>query len=249
MLKAVIIDDEKKARESLELTLKLYCKEVEIVGEADGVNSGFLLISNLLPDIVFHDIKMQDGTGFDLLKKFKQIEFSPVFITAYNDFAVKAFKFSALDYIVKPVDPEELISAVKKAADIREKTDLIKKIELLKDILEKKDKNPQKIVLKTEKHIHIVNISDIIYVESDGNYSTVFIKGLKAIVVSKLIKEFEQMLSGSNFLRIHQSYLINLEYLKNYNKQTGRVIMSNNTKLPVSVRKKSNLIDFLSNLQ
>ena len=127
MLKAVIIDDEKKAREAIRLAIEIYCKNVEVIGEADGVQSGFDLIKRISPELLLLDIKMQDGSGFDLLKKFPEPEFIPIFVTAYNHYAIKAFKYSALDYLVKPVDPDELVQAVERAENMQKKKILLLK--------------------------------------------------------------------------------------------------------------------------
>lgn len=248
MLRAVIIDDEKKAGEAIRLALEIYCENVEVIGDADGVQSGFNLINRTSPDLVLLDIKMQDGSGFDLLKKFSEPEFIPIFITAYNHYAIKAFKYSALDYLVKPVDPDELVQAVDRAEKYTEKKDIITKIEALNANISEKLSEPKKIVLKTEQSIFIVDVSDIVNCESDGNYTTVYTKNDKKIVVSKLIKEFEQLLKNNNFFRIHQSHLINLNCLSSYDKQTAYVIMTNSKKLPVSTRKKSLFIDLIDKL-
>ena len=248
MLRTVIIDDEKKAREAIMLALEIYCKNIEIIGEANSVQSAYDLINSVSPDLVLLDIEMQDGSGFDLLKKFPEPEFIPIFITAYNHYAIKAFKYSALDYLVKPVDPDELVRAVVKAGKYAEKKDIIKKIEVLNTNILNKLSEPQKIVLKTEQSIFIVDVSDIVNCESDGNYTTFYLKNDKKIVVSKIIKEFEELLKHNNFFRIHQSHLINLNHLSSYDKQTGYVIMADNKKLPVSLRKKNSLIDLLNKL-
>ena len=248
MLRTVIIDDEKKAREAIMLALEIYCKNIEIIGEANSVQSAYDLINSVSPDLVLLDIEMQDGSGFDLLKKFPEPEFIPIFITAYNHYAIKAFKYSALDYLVKPVDPDELVRAVVKAGKYAEKKDIIKKIEVLNTNILNKLSEPQKIVLKTEQCIFIVDVSDIVNCESDGNYTTFYLKNDKKIVVSKIIKEFEELLKHNNFFRIHQSHLINLNHLSSYDKQTGYVIMADNKKLPVSLRKKNSLIDLLNKL-
>jgi len=248
MLKALIIDDEKKARETIKLAVEIYCNTIEIIGEANSVQSAYDLINKTSPDLIFLDIKMQDGSGFDLLKKFPEPEFIPIFITAYNHFAIKAFKYSAIDYLVKPVDPDELMNAVKKAEKFTEKKDIVTKIEALNSNITNKLSEPKKIVLKTEHNIYVVSVSDVIHCESDGNYTSVYIKDDKKIVVSKIIKEFEELLKQNNFLRIHQSHLINLNYLSSYDKQNSYVTMTNNIKLPVSVRKKNTLIDLLDKL-
>ncbi len=188
MLRTVIIDDEKKAREAIRLVLDIYCEKVKIIGEADGVQSGFDLINGTFPDLVLLDVKMQDGSGFDLLKKFPEPEFIPIFITAYNHYAIKAFKYSALDYLVKPVDPDELVQAVNKAEKYTEKKDIYTKIEALNVNIADKFSEPKKIVLKTEQSIFLIDVSDIVNCESDGNYTTFYLKKDKKIVVSKIIK-------------------------------------------------------------
>ncbi len=212
------------------------------------MQSGFDLINGTFPDLVLLDVKMQDGSGFDLLKKFPEPEFIPIFITAYNHYAIKAFKYSALDYLVKPVDPDELVQAVNKAEKYTEKKDIYTKIEALNVNIADKFSEPKKIVLKTEQSIFLIDVSDIVNCESDGNYTTFYLKKDKKIVVSKIIKEFEELLKYNNFFRIHQSHLINLNHLSCYDKQTGYVIMADNKMLPVSLRKKNSLIDLLNKL-
>jgi two-component system LytT family response regulator len=248
MLKALIVDDEAHARDAIRTVLENYCSDVNIVGEADGVQTGFDIINKEMPDLVLLDINMQDGSGFDLLMKFEDPDFIPIFITAFDEYAIKAFKYSALDYLVKPIDPEELENAIKRAKKLYDKRDLLTQIEALNSNILSKLSEPKKIVLKTESNIYVKDVSEIIHCESEGNYTSVFFNNGERIVVSKIIKEFEEILPINTFFRIHQSHLINLNYLSGYDKIKGKVIMRNKKELPVSTRRKNSFIELLNKL-
>ncbi|HIP48159.1 MAG TPA: response regulator transcription factor [Lutibacter sp.] len=240
MIKAVLIDDESKGRKILRNTLLKYCHKVEIIGEADGVVNGKVLIDELQPELVFLDISMKDGTGFDLLALFSHFSFGVIFVTAHNEFAIKAFKCSAIDYLLKPVIPDELIQAVTKFENERELKNLSNKIASLIDNKIK----IKKLALPTSTGIELIKIEEIIYCESARNYTIFNTISNKQIIVAKTIKEYDIALSDSNFFRIHQSYLVNMDYISKYNKNDGGfVILENNKKLPVSRRKKQAFVE------
>lgn len=249
MLSAVIVEDEKRSRESLTGLLKLYCKNVNVVAEADGVRSGIEAIAMNNPDIVFLDIQMPDGSGFKLLESIKHINFSIIFTTAYDQFAIKAIKFSAIDYLLKPIFPDDLIEAVKKA----EKNTISKKsqqnVEVLLENFRKPEYEPPKIVLSTAEKIHVVKVKDIIRCESDNYYTRYFFIDGKKLLISKTLKENEELLCDYNFIRPHKSHLINVLYIKSYNKQDGGFInMTDGSVVPVSRRKKEKILEIISNL-
>lgn len=249
MLKAIIIDDVKKIRESVKDLLDNNCPQVIIVAEAENITDAFTKITLHQPDLLFLDIEMPDGTGFELLQKFKQIHFKIIFITAYEEYAIKAFKHSAIDYLLKPVDKDELIEAVQKANTAIRKENMELKLQALFSHLDKKNSDAQKIVLKTSDSIYSVAINDIIHCESEKNYTTFYLNDGQKIVVSTTLKEYEELLSPSGFFRVHQSHLINLHYFDRYLKsEGGTVVLKNKAIVPVSSRKKEELLKIIEKL-
>lgn len=239
MIKAVIIDDIQEAITVLTSDLQTYCKNIEVIGSANGVVSGAKKIKELKPDLVFLDIQMPDGTGFDLLEIIGEADFKLIFTTASDEFAIKAFKFSAIDYLLKPIDPDDLMKAVEKVEHQHNPTS---RLELLKGNLE----NQKKIALNTVDKIHIVEIEDVIRLESDINYTRFYFKDGSKLMVTKTLKEFDKMLSDHSFIRIHQSHLVNTNFIKEYIKQDGKLVLKNGDRISVSSRKKSTLMDMIS---
>lgn len=246
MIKALIIDDESNNQELISNLLKSYCENVEVVGIANSVESGYKAIQSLKPDLVFLDIQMPDGSGFDLLKMIKSIDFKVIFVTAHQEFAIEAFKFSAIDYLLKPLAPLNLIDAVKKAEESITKDELNVKYQTLLNNVSEPTKNKRRIILKTMERIYSVDISEVIRFEADGNYTKVFLADGKKIMVSRLLKEFEELLSDVGFLRVHQSHLINTNYLFFFEKGEGNVVMKDNSVVPVSNRKKEQLMELMN---
>ncbi len=238
MLSIVVIDDEPKARETIINILGLCPIEISIVGEAEDVKSGYDIISRKNPDLILLDINLPDGTGFDILKKFDKMRFKIIFITAHEEHAIKAFKFSALDYILKPVTAGELIGAIEKAADTIHKEETELKFSAFLSNLDK----IKKIVLKTAESLHIINIEDIIRCEADINYTTFYLKSGEKLLVSKTLKEYAELLEHSDFYRTHQSHLVNLDHISRYDKmEGGHLVMIDESIVPVSTRKKEEL--------
>jgi two-component system LytT family response regulator len=249
MLRAVIVEDEKKSRETLAGLLKLFCKNIEVIAEADDVYSGIKAIETHSPDVVFLDIQMPDGNGFMLLESLKEINFEVIFTTAYDQFAIKAIKFSALDYLLKPIFPDELKDAVKKAEEKISGTHSRAGIQTLLENIKSPAMDSPKIVLSTFDKIHIVNVTDIVRCESDNYYTIFHFVEEKSLIISKTLKEIEELLSGYNFIRPHKSHLVNLLYIKNFIKPDGgSITMSDGTNVPVSRRKRESIIEMLSNL-
>jgi two-component system LytT family response regulator len=248
MIRAVIIDDDVNLREVMKGLLELYAPDINVIGEADSVKSGVEIVNKLNPQVVFLDIQMNDGTGFDMLEKLSEINGKVtshvVFITAYEHYAIKAFRFSALDFLLKPVGPDELEDVVDKIRNVLEQNNDFSHIDLLLENIRKKADNFKRIALSNSDGIHLIDISDIIRCESDDNYTKFIIKNRKTILISKTLKEYEELLTVHDFLRIHQSHLINLAYVKSYvKKENGFVIMSDDSKLPIAQRKKELLQD------
>ncbi|MBK7130073.1 MAG: response regulator transcription factor [Crocinitomicaceae bacterium] len=240
MIRAVIIDDIPEAISVLKSDLENYCVNIEVIGSAEGVVTGAKLIREQKPDLVFLDIQMKDGSGFDLLEIVPDVHFKLIFTTASDEFAVKAFKFSAVDYLLKPIDPDELMDAVSRVESQDKPT---QRIDLLKENFVK----TKRIALNTLEKIHIVNIDEILRCESNINYTMFyFVDGTK-LLVTKTLKEFDNLLSEHQFIRVHQSHLINANFIKEFLKSAGEIVMKDGTRVPVSTRKKQVLMDMISN--
>ena len=249
MIKALIIDDVEKARIALRSDLKTYCKHVEVIGEADGVESGVQLIRQTNPDVIFLDIRMSDGSGFDLIAKLRQqgeIRFQIIFTTAYDEYAIKAFKFSATDYLLKPVDHEDLIQAVQKIKTDSGQNFLREHMEVLMESMKGIKTSNKRIALNSMDKVQVVNVDDIIQCESQKNYTLFYLTNKRQVLVTRTLKEFEDMLEEDNFLRVHHSHLINVKHLREYVKTDGGyAVMSDGSQVPVSVRKKEQLLSLL----
>ncbi len=249
MLRTVVIDDEPNARQVVKNVVELYCDSAVVVGEAENVQEGVKIINKLNPDLVLLDIRMPDGTGFDLLKKVKNLNFHFIFITAFEEYAIQAIKLSALDYIVKPINTNELISAIEKAnlTSVKEK-DQISKIDTF-SYNEKNSTGNNRLVLNTQESIYVVEVSEIISCKADKNYTEVNVLNKNKLVISKTLKDFEEMLKGGSFFRTHQSYLVNLDYINHYEKGLGgTIIMQDNSRVPVSSRKKDVFLQLMAKM-
>ncbi len=253
MISAIIIDDDKNLRNGMKGLLSLYAPEINIVGEADNVENGAKEILNKKPQVVFLDIQLTDGTGFDILENIAKVEgkinTNIVFITAHEKYAIKAFRFSALDFLLKPVDPDELQQVIKKIKKSIESSSNFSNIDLLLENISKKVDTFKRIALSTQDGIHLFDISDIIRCESKDNYTQFHIKNQKPILISKTLKEYDELLSEHGFERIHQSHLINIAYLKSYiKKDGGYILMSDGSNLPIAQRKRERLKELLNTI-
>ena len=247
IMRAVIIDDEPKARKNIIRIVSLIDSDIQIVGEAESVKTGYQAILRTKPDLVFLDIQMPDGTGFDLLDRLPNINFKVIFITAFDNFAIKAFKYSAVDYLLKPINPEEFKMAVDKMLQIYNKEDYNLKINTLLSNISTSEN--QKLVLKTSEGYYVITISNIIRLESDKGYTNFIFKDRKSILVSNIIKNYDEMFSDKGFLRTHQSHLININYIESFIRADGGyIVMKNGDTVPVSKRKKETIIQMLDKM-
>jgi two-component system LytT family response regulator len=224
--------------------LSRYCTNVLVQAEAPGVQTGIEAIRKHKPDVIFLDIQMTDGSGFRLLEEYGEIDFEIIFTTAFDQYAIKAIKYSALDYLLKPIVPQELIDAVEKveARKIAKNANLNKNIDVLLANLKASTKESPKIILSTAEKIHVVKIDDIIRCESDNYYTLFLFKDGGKLLISKTLKEH-------NFIRPHKSHLINAKYIKGYMKHDGGyIVMSDESKIPVSRRKKESMIEIINSL-
>ena len=246
MIKAVLVDDIPQALQLLRNDIENHCPEIEIIGEAKSVVEGAKVLRNLNPDVVFLDIELQDGTGFDILEILGDISFKIIFTTASDEHAIRAFRFSAIDYLLKPIDPSELKEAVKK---LQQNTPNSKeRIDLLLDVVKDK-KGPKRLALHTLEKIQVVEIAEIVRCESSGNYTTFYFSDGKNLLVTKTLKEYDKMLNEHEFVRVHQSHLINAIHIREYIKtEGGYIVMKDGTRVPVSIRKKPTVIKMLGGL-
>jgi two-component system, LytTR family, response regulator len=247
MKKALIIDDEQRTRELIAKMIESFDLGIEAIPRGENVKSGLEAIAAIQPDLVFLDIQMPDGTGFDLLKAVPEKNFEVIFITAHEEFAIKAIKFSALDYILKPVDPEELRAAVERALESMNAEVEPQQFEALQNNIQPNQK--RRLVLKTQESVHVVDLDQIIRCEADRNYTSFFLKEGRKILVSRTLKDYETLLTGHNFLRVQQSHLINLNYVDRYDKGNGgAVVMKDGSEVPLSPAKRDIFFQILENL-
>ena len=245
--KVLIIDDENRTRDFVKKMIDSFNLDLDVFTDGENVETGIEAINRIQPDILLLDIQMPDGTGFDVLNSIETKNFEVIFITAYQEYAIKAIKFSALDYILKPIDSEELHSSIITAIDSLEfKREETKFIALENNI---QPNNRRKLVLKTQECVYVVDLNEIIRCEADKNYTFFYLNSGKKILVSRTLKDYETILNGYGFFRIQQSHLINLEYLDRYDKQQGgAVIMKDGTAVPLSPAKKDQFFKLLEKL-
>jgi two-component system LytT family response regulator len=247
MITAIIIDDDPMTVEFISQTIASLCPNVNIVAKANDVRSGVSAINEFNPDLVLLDIKMPDGSGFDLIKHFDKPDFKVIFISGYIEYAIKGYQYNAIDYILKPIDREKLACAVNKAEDtirIEEKL----KVEAFEKNLKSLNKS-HKIILRTNEHVHLIETDDIIRIEADGNYSTFFIEDGRKVLVSRGIKEWEESLIDKGFHRIHKTHIININKLSYFDRtDSGDVIMNDGSKVPVASRKREMLLQLFESL-
>jgi two-component system LytT family response regulator len=246
MLKAIIVDDETHCIHRLSEMLKDYCaNNVELLDSFLSVNEGIAGILKLQPDVVFLDVQMNDKTGFDLLNEIPDINFEVIFTTAYEKYAVQAFKFSAVDYILKPVDAQDVVAAVNKVNKKISGNEISQKINTLFHNLN--NNQAKRISIPTADGITFLEINDIVRCQSQINYTMIFLKDKQKITVAKTLKEFEELLSDYNFYRVHNSHLVNLSCIKKYHRGKGGTIsMIDHSEIEVSSRRKEGLLERLS---
>lgn len=241
-IKVVLVDDEISPR----IIARSYLSEIEnivIVGEASNVAEAKLVIDTMRPDLVLLDIQLGNQTGFDLLKNYKELFFKVIFITAFEQFALAAIKAGALDYLLKPIDETELINAVKKVTQTNFSSH--ESIAVAHDILV--NKRTDRISLSANDGYHVVWLKDIVFCSASGNYTTFHLINNKQIVISKIIKEYEELLPTENFLRVHQSYLVNMNYVEKFTKD-HLLILQNGAEVMVASRKKDEVLNWLKQI-
>ena len=247
MIRCVIIDDENNSLEMMEWLLSTYCPQVSILAMCNSGTQGIEAIRRHQPDVVFLDIEMPHMNGFDMLEQFEKLNFDVVFCTAYDQFAIKAFKYSALNYLLKPVDPEDLQETIrriegKQTAPSREQIDL-----LLQQLRQAAKPTASRIALTTNDGMIFVPTGDILYCEAESNYTKVVLNGGKKMIVAKVLKEIDEALSGEDFFRIHNSYLININHIKKYVRgDGGYVVMDDDMTISISRSRRQAFMEMFS---
>lgn len=242
MLRTILIDDEADARITLRSMLGAHCPEVQIVGEASGIETGQVVLEKEQPDLVFLDVRLHPGTGFDVLEAIQEPSFQTIFITAYDEYAVRAIKVSALDYLQKPVAPEELIAAVEKVRHWHSHSPQAAnqvRYQVIREFLSY-GSHPRRMVLPTQQGFQVVETDQIIRCEADRNYTCFLLNGGKKVLIPRTLKSYEEILVPAGFFRVHNSHLINIQYIGEYRrrKKGGIVFLKDGTEIPVSESRK-----------
>jgi two-component system, LytTR family, response regulator len=247
-MKALLIDDEENSRITLTYLVETFCPQVTIVAQAGNVKEGIEMINRHAPDIVFLDIELHDESGFTILEKLSVIDFSVIFITAHNSYALRAIKFSALDYLLKPVDIEELKAAVQKAARHEKEKLTFAQVNNLVSNLGASSSRSMKISVSTNEGISYINLSEVVRCQADSNYTTFFLLSGEKLMVSRTLKEYEEILDPNEFMRIHHSHIINLSLVKKYLKGPEAVLMEDGSIIEISTRRKNEVLARLGKL-
>lgn len=248
-MNVLIIDNDPKIREGLKEMIVKYAPSISQIFEAGGVMEGIEAIKKIEPQIVYLDVEMDDGTGFDLIKQIGNYTFQLVFITAHDKYAVDAFRFSAIDFLQKPIDLEDLLDSIEKAKTSIQNTNLQKQLQVLYENMGSIRTNEKKIVLKDNEAIHFIRVQDIIRCEADGAYTKFVVTNSTPILISKSLKEYDDLLTPFGFIRCHHSHLVNTTKIMKFDKTDGgSLILENNEYIPVSQRKKDQVLEYLSSL-
>jgi two-component system LytT family response regulator len=241
-MKAVLIDDQSHVRENLKMLLGEFAPEVAVIAEADGVKSGLECVRKYKPDLVFLDIEMADGTGFDLLSLIKERTFRVIFVTGHEGYAIRAFRVAAIDYLLKPLDPDDLIEAVAKARS----QGPLQQVQVNEALASQSADKLKQLVLSDAETVYLVQLSEIIRCQSEDNYTRFFLMDGRKLLISRTMKEFDELLEKSGFFRSHQSHLINLAFFDHLDKRDGGTIfLKDGSSVPLATRKKDNLLQAL----
>ena len=249
MIKALIVEDETQSRQLLNTLITKYCTDIQVVDTAANVEQAMQAINKHQPDLVFLDITMPDGTGFDLLEKMSPIKFDVIFTTATDKYAINAIKYSALDYLLKPIDVEELKYSVSKLIQKRSQLNTVENLAHLLQNLKQSNESYQKITLPTGTAYEIIYIKDIVRCEAEGSYSMFYMINGKRLLVTAGLKHYEDLLPQKEFMRIHHHHLININHVIRYIKINGGfAVMSDNTEIEISRRKKDEFLEALKKM-
>lgn len=248
-MKILLVDNEKTVRETLATMVQNWSNGMHQIEEAAGVKEGVSTINQLKPDIVLLDVEMDDGTGFDLLQQIPQPGFQLIFTTAHNEYAIQAFRYSAIDYLLKPVDPAELRQALERAMIQISQQTMQQQLSILLQQLGGRTDNEKQIVLKDVDKTYFIKIRDILFCEAEGSYTKFYLSNAEPVFVSRNLRSYEEILAPAGFIRTHHSCLVNPAKIKIYDRKTdsGTLILEGGHSVPVSQRKKDFVVQFLEN--
>ena len=247
VIKAVVVENETRTLDIINQTMDIYNPNVDIVAQANDMKSGICIINEFEPDLLLINIRLKDGSGFELIDHFNPPDFKTIFFSNHIDYAIKAIKYDAIDYLLKPIVKESLAQAIKKADSLIRYEEKLQAKALGTSFNILKDNH--RILLKSSDRVHLVNSSDIIHLEAGGNYSNFYMKSGRKIMVSKSTKEYEEVLFDQGFYRVHKSHIININQMRYFDKTDGgTLVMTNGDKVPVASRKKEMLMELFDNL-
>ena len=245
-IKAIIVDDEADSRDVLAMAIANYCPDIEVAQLCATPQEGITAIQNEQPDVVFLDVQMPHMSGFELLERVGEIDFEVIFVTAYDKYAIKAIKCSALDYLLKPIDIDDLLQAARKIGQRQQQTGRQQRHQALADNTKLKDGQVGQLAIPTQEGIVFLHTKDIVYCQADGNYTLIYQTGQQKTLVSKSLKEFEQTLLHSGFCRVHHAYLVNLAHIQKYIRgEGGYIVLSEGYHVDVSRRKKEEFMKLI----
>ncbi len=246
-MRALIVDDEVSNQENLQQLLKTYAHDIEIVAVAGDVDEGVTAIKKHRPELVFLDIQLHGRSGFDLLREMDEISFAIIFVTAYDNYGIQAIKFAALDYLLKPIDIDDLQAAVGKARNAIKQTRKNERLDHLLEYLKDEKQVSPRIALPMFGETRYVNVGDIVHCEADNTYTRFYLTDGEKVLVSKTLKEYADMLAPHGFLRTHQTHLVNVAYIKSWIREDGgSLLLKDNTKIPISKVNRVKVKDMLA---
>lgn len=247
MIRAIIVDDEQNARENLSFLLAAHCNGVQVVAEADNVSDAVQAIRDHNPDLIFLDIEIGEGSGFDVLERISGSRAEVIFTTAFNQYAIKAFKFSAVDYLLKPIDIVDLKDSVERAEQRVKQNQISRSLESLMSNLSENNRKLKKIGLPVQGGVQYFPLEEIVRLQSQSNYTTFYLTKGREFLISKTLKEYDELLSDQGFVRVHQSHLINLDHISQYQKADGGyVVLTDGSNVPLSKNYKDNFLAALN---
>lgn len=247
-LKVIVVDDERPSREALATYIRDYCHGTQIVAECDSVKSAYSAILSEEPHLVFLDIEMPNGSGFDLLRMFKNPTFKVIFVTAFSDYAIRAFRFSAVDYLLKPVKVDELVDAVAKVKSGYSPGDSLKSLNSLFESVQSGESGPKNLVISDTKGFTVVRINELILVQGEGYVTHFHLTGRRKVSSSKNLKFYEELLESAGIIRVHHAWLANLAFVKGYNRQ-GEITMEDDLRCPLGSSYKNRFMEMISKIR
>jgi two-component system, LytTR family, response regulator len=243
MIRTVLIDDETDSVRVLQKLLETYCPQVEVVGTAEGVETGLAIIQEMRPDLLFLDIEMTRGNAFDLLNQLRPLTFQVIFVTAFDNYAIRAFKYSAVDYLLKPVDIDELVNAISRVAERSKQRNIVDQMQLFLDNMGTYSLAQQKMAVPTLDGLIFINLREVVRLEAKSNYTQINLENGEVLMATRTIKDYEDILPETLFCRIHNSHIINLQKIEKYHKgRGGYVVLEDGSEIEVAIRRRQEFL-------